>query len=368
MRRFHKVLAIAPALSKRSGGGRLACEIVSRLVTEVDLTVLTERGGEKEAYAQSILEPRSPVIGLIRNCFRARRAAAGVTIVHAFDGWPYGFYGYCAVVGTRRKLIINGVGTYSVAPFDRILTRIVMSMIYRRASSILCISAYTKKRIDERMSGLPTSIMYMGTTALPKVTPEQISALRKRLEIPADAYPILTTVGEMKERKGQLDTLQALASLKEEFPRSLYIIVGSDSDDYVTDLRNFADSHQQSIRIVSDLKTDEDLSCLYSIADIFALNSNNHKNHFEGFGLVVLEAAQFGLPAIGSRDCGIEDAINDGVSGVLTGQMDHEGIANAIRLILKKHEDFRAGARSWYTRFTWEKTISVILKAYDQST
>lgn len=217
------------------------------------------------------------------------------------------------------------------------------------------------------MPGLPTSLMLQGTTKLPDVSPEQIAALRARLNIPADAYPILATVGEMKERKGQLDTLQALASLKKEFPHSLYIIVGSNDDEYVGDLREYSEKHQQAVRITSDLKTDEDLSCLYSIADIFALNSNNHKNHFEGFGLVLLEAAQFGLPAIGSKDCGIEDAIHDGVSGILTGQMDHAAIANAIRTILAKHEEFRAGAHEWYSRFTWEKTVAIVLKSYEDS-
>lgn len=364
-----KVLAIASTLSKRSGGGRTAYELVSRLVDKVDLRILTEKGADiREFGAQPILEPRTPLMGFIRNCLRARRAARGVDVVHAFDAWPYGAYGYCAVVGTKRRFVINGIGTYSVAPFDGKLTGLMLRAIYRRASAILCISLYTKKCIDERMPGLPTSLMLQGTTKLPDVSPEQIAALRARLNIPADAYPILATVGEMKERKGQLDTLQALASLKKEFPHSLYIIVGSNDDEYVGDLREYSEKHQQAVRITSDLKTDEDLSCLYSIADIFALNSNNHKNHFEGFGLVLLEAAQFGLPAIGSKDCGIEDAINNGVSGILTGQMDHPAIANAIRTILAKHEEFRAGAREWYSRFTWEKTVAIVLKIYEDST
>src|SRR3569623_55113 len=39
-----------------------------------------------------------------------------VDLVHALDAWPYGFYGFAAVFGTKKKLFINGIGTYSVAP------------------------------------------------------------------------------------------------------------------------------------------------------------------------------------------------------------------------------------------------------------
>ena len=363
-----KVLAIVPTLSKRSGGGRLAYELVSRLQEVTDLRILTEIGMDTSSLeARAILEPRTPLFGFIRNCFRVRRAASGVEIVHAFDAWPYGVYGYCAVLGTKRRLIINGVGTYAVAPLLRRSTRFILSLAYRRASAILCISAYTKNRIDEELLGLPTSIMHMGTTALPIPSTSQIAELRKRLAIPDTAYPIVVTVGEIKERKGQLDTLQAIVSLKQEFPHALYIMAGSDTDMYVADIRSYAEKYAQAIRITSSLKSDEDLSSLYSIADVFALNSNNHETHFEGFGLVILEAAQFGVPAIGSKGCGIEDAIEDGVSGRLVAQMDHAGIRGRECKRISNHDAFKAGALAWYTRFTWEKAIDIILATYEQS-
>ena len=50
-------------------------------------------------------------------------------------------------------------------------------------------------------------------------------------------------------------------------------------------------------------------------ADVFCLPS-----YREGFGSVVIEAAAAGLPAIGSRIYGIIDAIEDGVTGLLTTQ------------------------------------------------
>jgi glycosyltransferase involved in cell wall biosynthesis len=39
-------------------------------------------------------------------------------------------------------------------------------------------------------------------------------------------------------------------------------------------------------------------------------------SHREGFGMVVIEAAAMGIPAIGSRVSGVSDAIIDGVTGL----------------------------------------------------
>ena len=361
------VLVIAPSLSKRLGAGRMSREIVLRLQHEVNLRVLTETWeGENECNAEQVLEKRTSFLGFVRNCMRVRQAAKGVSIVHAFDAYPYGVYGYCAVVGTKRKLFINGVGTYSAAPLLNPKTHFVTALACRRAIEILCISSYTKKRMDEALFGLSTTVMHLGTTKLPVPTKEMVASVRERLAIPKDAFPVIVTVGEIKERKGQLDTLMGLVLLKEQFPNSLYIMVGSDTDEYVEVIRDYAEKNGQAIRITSELKSDSDLASAYVSADIFALNSNNHEMHFEGFGLVVLEAAQFGVPAIGSKGCGIEDAIQDGVSGILLGQMDHVGIAEAIRTILLSQNVFKAGALAWYTRFPWEKTISIILKAYER--
>jgi glycosyltransferase involved in cell wall biosynthesis len=363
-----KVLVIAPSLSKRAGGGRLAREIVSRLRDSVELVTLAEKGdGTGDLGEKIVLDPRSSAKGFLHNCLIARREARTCDIVHAFDAWPYAVYGLFAVFGTRRKLFINGVGTYSVVPLMRRKTRFLVRAAYKRASETLCISAYTKRRIDEQLPGLRTSVMHMGTTLLPLPDADKVKKLKEKLSVPPDAYPIITTVGEIKERKGQLDTLKGLLRCKDLFPQALYIIAGRNDDEYVEEIRTTAKEYGQNIRISSDVNTDEDLACLYSIADLFALNSNNHEEHFEGFGLVILEAAQFGVPAIGSRDCGIEDAIDDGVSGVLVGQGDHEGIAKAMRAILGDTEKFKAGALAWYTRFSWENTITKILEAYDQS-
>ncbi len=65
-------------------------------------------------------------------------------------------------------------------------------------------------------------------------------------------------------------------------------------------------------------------------ADIFCLPS-----YREGFGMVVIEAAASGVPAVASRIYGLTDAVVDGVTGLLHPPADPGAIAAVLeRLIL----------------------------------
>jgi len=55
----------------------------------------------------------------------------------------------------------------------------------------------------------------------------------------------------------------------------------------------------------------------------------------ETFGLVLLEAMQWGLPIITTREGGIPDVIEDGVSGLLIDQRDTSALADKILLLLE---------------------------------
>lgn len=366
------VLAIVPTITKRSGAGRLAYETLSRIALRRPVRILAENMQSEGSLSVSFqLGPRSKLGSFLRNCLLARRAARGTAVVHAYDAWPYGFYGLIAVLGTRRRLIVSGVGTYAVAPLYSPRTRWLVRAVYRRAAAVPCISVYTKARIDDLAPGTRTSVVHMGSTALPKPSPQAVAALRERLAIPSDAFPIVLTVGEIKnERKGQIDVLRGLIDARSRFPRAFYLAVGTDAGlGDVASIRALAADAGMAdhVCITPDIRSDEELAAAYSLADVFALTSRNGLRHFEGFGLVFLEAAQFGVPGIGTLGSGIEDAIEDGVSGVLVPEQNPAAFARALEVILADLERFRAGARQWYTRFSWDTTAERLLALYDRN-
>lgn len=367
-----KVVAITKTLAELSGWGRYAASVAREYAKQgVDFCVLTETNGlppRPEFHEKAIIVPlKSCFVNFIRNCWRTRVTARDADVIHAFDGWPYSVYAYSAVIGTKKKLFITGVATYSVAPFEHSKERWLLAKAYRRAQQIFCVSRYTEKRILEKISLKNTSIVPWGPKPLPALSADAMTQYRQRFNIQT-GQPIILTVGEIKQRKGQYDTARAILRLRKSYPDVLYIMVGGISDsNYVNKIEQFVEKNNlvNNIRIVADAATDHDLAFFYSICDIFAMNSNNDGEHFEGFGLVFLEAMQFGKPVVGSLGCGIEDAIQDDYNGYLTSQGDDVAICQAFQRILTGNMNMlRDNARNKYGNFSWEKTVAEYIRNY----
>jgi glycosyltransferase involved in cell wall biosynthesis len=77
----------------------------------------------------------------------------------------------------------------------------------------------------------------------------------------------------------------------------------------------------------------DDVSRLLQAADIFVFPSRR-----EGFGTVMIEAMACGLPCVVTHQPGITDFIfeNDGATGTVVPQEDHERLASAVSALLSE--------------------------------
>jgi glycosyltransferase involved in cell wall biosynthesis len=370
-----KVLLITATVGERSGWGRYSKAVLEGLLRhgqQVEVFAQThDRSVDVVYHELKPLSARFNLFSVLVNIRRVRRTARDFDVIHALDAWPFGIYGYGALLGRRgKKLFINGVGTYSVAPLYDIWKSWIVRRAYERAQKIFCISRYTERRIAERgISPERLTTVLMGRTALPILSADDVTEFRNRHSIQKDRKVILT-VGAIKDRKGQLETLKAVAILRERYPDILYVIIGSVKDGpYVSSIKAYVleNGLRDNLLIVSDAD-DKALSFFYSICTVFALNSNTDQktHHLEGFGLVIVEACQFGKPSVGSSDCGIEDAIKDGETGYWTRQRDPADIAAKIEQILQNYDYFSKNSSSWYTAFDWNKTVSAYIYEYEK--
>ncbi|OHB03553.1 MAG: hypothetical protein A2920_02730 [Candidatus Zambryskibacteria bacterium RIFCSPLOWO2_01_FULL_43_17] len=351
-----KVLAIGETRDVRSGWGRYAHEVLSQLEKEnIDYDFIEK--SDLQAYS---------LVNHIKNILHIRKRVGSVSLIHSFDVWPFAVYALFANLGIDKPLFITGVGTYSLPPKNG-LKGYLMKKTYARAREIFCISNYTREVIKDRGAVGNFQVVHWGTTELPSIMEAEKQDFAKQFGVNLNNRPIILTVGQIKSRKGQLDTLKAIGILKNKYPNILYITVGSTADKaYVKEMREYSSAKglEKNFLIVDTQKTDKELAFFYSICDIFTMNSNNEEDHFEGFGLVFLEAAQFGKPLVGSRDCGIEDAISDGKTGFLTNQGDVNDIAKKIDMALSNKEELGRAAQSRVKEFTWEKTVDRYLQSY----
>lgn len=170
--------------------------------------------------------------------------------------------------------------------------------------------------------------------------------------------PNLVTIGSVTERKGQINVIKALPYLIEEFPAIHYHIVGTpkEKEVYIEIAKKIkVEKHITFYGKVSDVKKQKVLQQ----SDIFVMLSNNTSTgDVEGFGIAILEANSLGLPAIGSKNCGIEDAVEEGFSGCLIDPKDYNGFKESINKLLKDKNFFNKNAREWSKEFTWNNVIN----------
>src|SRR3989338_5311826 len=346
-----KILYITDNLDPHTGWGRYSRGVIDEM----------KRRGLRlaELTAEQLPKPRS-FFDFMRNCLRARRAARGYEIVHALDTWPFGLYALGAVLGTNKKLFINAVGTYSVAPLSNLVKRFIVACVYARASKVFAISNYVAKLVREKIKTNKIITVYLGLSPLP-VPSEQDLTWAKNLI--AGRSPVLLTVGAVEARKGQKDVAEAVSSLKKDYPNMLYIMTGVNRD--IAYLESI--EHGRNVIYVPDAGTDARLATLYSLANVFLLVSRRLGDHVEGFGLVALEAASFGLPAVGSCDSGVAEAMSDGYNGYAVPSGEPGEIAQAVNKILSgDYEKLHANSKEWASRFSWEKTVGAYINEYDK--
>ena len=102
--------------------------------------------------------------------------------------------------------------------------------------------------------------------------------------------------------------------------------------------------------------SDEKLKSYFQSSDIFALTSVPTHNSVEGFGFVYLEASANALPVIANRVGGVEDAVLDGTTGLLSEPNDPSSLAeNIIKLVEnpKLRAKIRGNGRIWAAKHSW---------------
>ena len=225
-----------------------------------------------------------------------------------------------------------------------------------------CISAYTERRLTARLPLANTQVVPLGVNL-------ESFALAETL--PASADPVLLSVGMIKERKGMHVALDAFAMVVHDHPRAHYYIIGpQERSAYFARLEQQIDglNLQEKVTFLGEV-SERDLVAWYHRATVFVLPSLSVGDHFEGFGLVHLEANACGTPAIGTLESGAEEVIVDGENGFLVPQNDAEALAAAIGRVLDDaslRERMEANGFARARAMTWQQTVDRLIALYAQ--
>ncbi|HZY43940.1 MAG TPA: glycosyltransferase family 1 protein [Anaerolineae bacterium] len=232
----------------------------------------------------------------------------------------------------------------------------------KRATHLLADSQATKDDLIDLFKTPPEKItvLYSGVDA--RFTPirdrAEIDRVREKYKI--GPSPFALSVGTLQPRKNYRRLIEAYAKLNNH---RLHLVIGGGRGWMFDDLFTLVQSLQLEDRVhfIGFVK-DEDLSTLYSAADLFV-----YVSLYEGFGLPLLEAMACGTPVIGSNTSSLPEVIGD--VGLQVDPKDVDAIAQAMLQMLTRSDWRDRSVAAGIDRaklFTWDKAAQQLLSIYEQ--
>jgi len=240
-----------------------------------------------------------------------------------------------------------------------------MRFALRHADRIIANSEHThgtllamgvaSQRIDIIHPGVDVSVFHPGL---------DISGLREGLGISADEK-LVFSVGRLSRRKGFDQVVRAVARLRADRMAVRYVIAGIGEDfEYLQELIR---EHrlQGAVHMLGPIDAG-DLARWMNACDVFAMPNRDINGDNEGFGIVFIEAAACGKPALAGEAGGTGSAVLNEATGLRVDGTSLDAVTAGLRRLLADAdwaaEMGRAGERRVAKDFTWsrvaEKTVS----------
>lgn len=265
------------------------------------------------------------------------------------------------------KTVLTIHGSYGVRMFQGSMNRRRACKVMRTIGACITVSEYTQQRVAEEIRkhcGEDVVTMFLDKNQVIK----NGITLPSNIAQPENTVKHVLCVGAVKPRKGILESLIALSQYIKTVDTNVHMtIVGSygKHDTYMQLLQNFI--HEQSLNTAVTFTgelDDASLQDLYKKADLYLMPAKTTHDAFEGFGIVFIEAAGYGIPCIGTNDSGAAEAIEEGVSGFTCDPQDTDAIVKAMDIVLNEKTIDRNACRSWAEQHTATAMVDAIQSLY----
>ena len=355
------------------GSGELLANVFSRF-GDIPVTVLTGAapGAPHTSGPMVVRDLRwSPYWGILHpvgcwmhlaRTYRLLRAVGDApAVVHCARVIPEGLDGYLSLRLRGTPYICWAHGEELMySRHSRELCGL-MRLIYRHAAAIIANSQHTASRLVD--FGVPAARVAVARPGVDsrRFAPAVPGAPAVRARLAPRGEIVLLTVGRLQRRKGHDLVLQTLSQLGPDSPPLRYVIVGGGPEE--ERLRRLSTDLGVDDRVVfAGEATPDELPRYYAAADLFVHPNRIERGDFEGFGLVLLEAAAAGLPVIAGATGGTPEAVKDGTTGVLVSGVSAEELRSVILDLAgsppRRTAMGEAGRAMVLREFTWERAAA----------
>ncbi|MHC1699095.1 MAG: glycosyltransferase family 4 protein [Geobacteraceae bacterium] len=297
--------------------------------------------------------PVWPLWGAGAGFFRSVRATASLLRQEHFD----------VVVVAREHDLFRTVLARKLAYPVRKQGKVVMSFhtatrkrhfFLGSVDSVVCVSSYIhdKLRASNKKIAAPVTVIGNGIPVQDEPGNDKFSLQRKRRYFSAVGFPLIGMVGAFF--KNQIELVESIPLLKQDFPGIKVALVGDDSDSGLTaPLRERARQLGVSDSVIfTGAVPHERIADVYYDLDLSVSTFRN-----EGFGLVHLESLAAGTPVVTYDEGGQVDILQGGKGGVLVAGGIAEFAATVIALLKDHKLRFTLGRNGYElvkTRFSVE--------------
>jgi phosphatidyl-myo-inositol dimannoside synthase len=225
----------------------------------------------------------------------------------------------------RLALVIHGMEAWTPS------RKFLANWLVHKVDAVIAVSDYSAKEF-ERWSEVPAERFFV----LPNCVDLNVFQPQPRDRVLMKRYGLETnrvilTVGRLasQERYKGFDVMiELMPRLLRYFPDLKYLIVGAGDDRSRLEAKAATHGVTDSVVFAGEIPESEKVAH-YNLADVFVLPSTG-----EGFGIVLIEAAAAGVPAIGSRIGGSREALREGLLGRLIDPGKPDELLEAVRAAL----------------------------------
>lgn len=211
--------------------------------------------------------------------------------------------------------LVNGILHLPLRPLHRLKAWLIQKREERNATKYDKVVLLTEQ--DYHIWGEPKNMCYIHNPL----------SFRSNTVSPLTTKRIVA-VGRLIAQKGFFYLIQAFSLVAKEFPDWQLSIYGEGQDYEMLNNMITANELERQVHILPSSKNIENVLITSSF---FVFPSI-----YEGFGLVITEAMECGLPCIAfDCECGPKEIIRDGDTGFLVKSKDFYGLANKMRVLMQ---------------------------------
>jgi glycosyltransferase involved in cell wall biosynthesis len=226
----------------------------------------------------------------------------GIEIVHAHVARDYIPASIACLASKPAKFVLTRHVMFPLKPFNRFALKNLSKAIGVSAPVGEGLRAvFPRDKIAVINNGLDVNAL----------SDDERTKLRREFRefhgIPQDV-PLVGTLGELREMKGQRDFVLAANEISKEFPAVHFVVVGRDNSadrSFRRELRRMVGIFGMEDRFLW-LDWIDDTDSFFSAIDIFVSPS-----HSESFGLAMLEAMAHGKPVVATKTDGARELFGD---------------------------------------------------------